>query len=213
MNRTTAKIANEIRSILKRGISDKIGGLLCEAKALTRHGEWYPWLRDEFAMSRQSADRFMAVHKLATKTPKLGDLKIDVSTLYLLADPKTPVEAAKAIVANAKEGLGNYSDAKRIVRDVRAATAAEPGPKLKPIQPRQAALQDQFRAAIETLKALSTKPAKTFAGIVPPDDLEMLANFLRQIARASEAVRPDCDLSIPDFLKRDQVPIIEAGTA
>jgi hypothetical protein len=62
MKRTKAQIANEIRGILKPGVSDviKIGGLLCEAKVLTRHGEWYPWLRNEFAMSRQSCQAHRA---------------------------------------------------------------------------------------------------------------------------------------------------------
>ena len=58
-NRTLAIIRDELDVALKREITNiiAIGGLLAEARRHLRHGEWYPWLEQNFSLSRQSADR------------------------------------------------------------------------------------------------------------------------------------------------------------
>ena len=43
-----------------------------------------------------------------------------------------------------------------------------------------------FATAVQTLKKLMTKPSQEFVGIIEPLDLEILANFLKQIAATAE---------------------------
>jgi hypothetical protein len=63
-NRTLAVISDELNIALKREASDIfiIGGLLVEARAQVKHGRWYEWLRENFSLSRQSADRYVKLH-------------------------------------------------------------------------------------------------------------------------------------------------------
>jgi Protein of unknown function (DUF3102) len=57
-NRTLAVIADEINIALKRETNDIfiIGRLLVEARAKVKHGQWYEWLKENFSLSRQSAE-------------------------------------------------------------------------------------------------------------------------------------------------------------
>src|SRR5262249_22336814 len=67
-------IAAEIRS-LRRGAADdliRIGRLLIAARAKVKHGQWGRWLRDEFAWSQDTAERFVAVTKMVDE----GKIKI-----------------------------------------------------------------------------------------------------------------------------------------
>jgi hypothetical protein len=50
--------------------------------------QWLPWLKAEFGWSEMTAKRFVQVYR-AFKSNNLVDLAIDVSSLYLLAAPKT----------------------------------------------------------------------------------------------------------------------------
>jgi hypothetical protein len=43
-----------------------------------------------------------------------------------------------------------------------------------------------FATAIQVLKKLMTKPSEDFEGITEPLDLEIIANFLKQIAATAE---------------------------
>jgi hypothetical protein len=183
-------IAKQIRALRQRTCKDviQIGRLLIEAKDQLGHGEWGEWLRNEFAWSQDTAERFINVAKAFGKADSATLRNLDLSALYDLARPSTPQSARDQVV----ELIGDknppsLADVRSIIRDAKAADAPKlpPQPQQpKPPTPRQAALQEQFRQAIATLQALSTKPANTFAGIATPDDLVMLSNFLRQIASA-----------------------------
>ncbi len=48
-------------------------------------------------------------------------------------------------------------------------------------------LKVRFTAAVLELLKLVTKPSETFAGVVPAADLEMIANFLNQVAAKTHA--------------------------
>ena len=52
---------NAIRSLGKQTIANviSIGEHLKECKRIVGHGGWVPWLKREFAWSRQTADRFI----------------------------------------------------------------------------------------------------------------------------------------------------------
>ena len=99
-NRTLAVIKDELDVALRRETSNiiAIGRLLAEARRHLRHGEWYPWLEQNFSLSRQTADRCVGIYRVSLKTPNLGELKIRRSMLYamFLGAPKRRV-SPKAI--------------------------------------------------------------------------------------------------------------------
>src|SRR5215831_4143288 len=59
-------IASEIKTLRKRVADDliRIGRLLIIAKATVAHGEWGPWLREEFDWSQDTAGRYIGVVKM-----------------------------------------------------------------------------------------------------------------------------------------------------
>ena len=61
----------------------RAGSLLIEAKSLLRHGEWLPWLRDNFPGSVRSASGYM---KLAANEQLVANLPTLREALEALAD-------------------------------------------------------------------------------------------------------------------------------
>jgi hypothetical protein len=80
-----------------------IGQWLTEVKEQLPHGEWLPWLKDEFGWSRMTAERFMQVHE-KFKMHNLCNLEIDVSALYLIAAPSTPDIVVHEVIERAEKG-------------------------------------------------------------------------------------------------------------
>ena len=85
-------IQNDVQQYAAQGAL-KIGERLCEAKELLGHGEFLPWIKDEFGWTDRTAQKLMAVYRefgdsqkslfgpeINTKT--YSDLP--VSKLYLL---------------------------------------------------------------------------------------------------------------------------------
>lgn len=94
-----ATLAEDTRSRLKRSAMDIycIGVNLLEAQNITEHGEFLPWLRQEFGMGKTSAYEFIHVAKaFESKIPIIGNLinGITPTALYKLAAPSTS-EAAR----------------------------------------------------------------------------------------------------------------------
>jgi hypothetical protein len=52
-----------IRDALASGAEQyrRAGLMLCEAKAQLQHGDWLPWLKENFELTRSSAARYMAM--------------------------------------------------------------------------------------------------------------------------------------------------------
>lgn len=80
-----------------------IGQALTEVKAKLPHGKWIPWLKSEFGWSASSAKAFMSVYR-CSKSTNFGDLKIDVSALYLIAAPSIPEPVRSEVIARAERG-------------------------------------------------------------------------------------------------------------
>ena len=101
-----AENAEEIRRLGKRVVDDviEIGRRLTEMKDICGHGRWLPWLHREFGWTDRQARNFMRVYDLSRKSENFSDLKIPVSTLYLLAAPSTPPEAVDEVIECAKTG-------------------------------------------------------------------------------------------------------------
>jgi hypothetical protein len=97
---------NAIRSLGKQTIANviSIGEHLHACKRIVGRGGWVPWLKREFAWSRQTADRFIQVFEASGKLPKLGKLNLAVSAIYLLAEKGTPEKVLKDIVDRASKG-------------------------------------------------------------------------------------------------------------
>jgi hypothetical protein len=134
INRALVVIAEEINVALKRETADivVIGGLLIEAKAQIEYGDWYSWLKKNFSLSRQSADRYIKLHQALVKTPKIGDLKIRSTLLdaLLLFPPKRrfPPAAEAAILKEAETKWVGLTRAYEIQREIKRAEALEPSP-------------------------------------------------------------------------------------
>jgi hypothetical protein len=94
-----AILAEDTRRRLKRSAMDIycIGVNLLEAQKITEHGEFLPWLRQEFGMGKTSAYEFIHVARaFESKIPIIGNLinGITPTALYKLAAPSTS-EAAR----------------------------------------------------------------------------------------------------------------------
>jgi hypothetical protein len=81
-----------------------IGRNLVEAREICPHGEWLPWLKREFDWSHSTADRFMQVYRMKDKLPTVGNFKILLNTLYLLAAPSTPPKVRQDIKERVESG-------------------------------------------------------------------------------------------------------------
>jgi hypothetical protein len=192
-NRTLPVITDELSIALKRETSDIsiIGGLLVEARTQLNHGRWYEWLRENFSLSRQSADRYVKLHKALVKTPKISDLKLRPTLLdqLFLRPPKRSFlpEVREAILAEAITKWVGLTWAYEIEREIKRENEAiergefvlppweeepeaeqdRPLPDLPPalpaLLPRDEFLISTFANAIKMLKATLTKPAAKFA--------------------------------------------------
>ncbi|HEY5378694.1 MAG TPA: DUF3102 domain-containing protein [Pseudolabrys sp.] len=191
---TIDSIADAIRD-LRQNTGESIlqmGALLVKAKRKIGHGEWGYWLRHEFAWSQDTAERMMNTTRAFGSGNSALVRNLEPTALIELAKSSTPAEARETVESLVKDGtVPSAGDVRRIIRAARGSE--EPSEPREPPVPqerpsvRKAALADQFKAAIGTLMALSTKPANTFAGAVQADDLDMLGNFLKQIAAVSRA--------------------------
>ncbi len=94
----------EIRILVKQtaqGIIE-IGQRLIEVKERLPHGEFLPWIRDEFGWSRETAHRFIHV---AENFPQIAHcVQFQMRALYLLASPSTPESARDEALTLAESG-------------------------------------------------------------------------------------------------------------
>jgi Protein of unknown function (DUF3102) len=102
-------LAEDTRSRLKRSAMDIycIGFNLLEAQKIIEHGEFLPWLRQEFGMGKTSAYEFIHVAKaFESKFPIIGNLinNITPTALYKLAAPSTCQAARDEAIDLAKVG-------------------------------------------------------------------------------------------------------------
>lgn len=104
-----ANLAEDTRCRLKRSAMDIycIGVNLLEAQNITEHGEFLPWIRQEFGMGKTSAYEFIHVAKaFESKIPIIGNLinGITPTALYKLAAPSTCKAARDEAIDLVKAG-------------------------------------------------------------------------------------------------------------
>ncbi|WP_137113643.1 DUF3102 domain-containing protein [Mesorhizobium sp. GR13] len=90
--------AERIRLRLRRTAEDiiEIGRDLLAQKEALPHGSFTVWVDAEFGMSDKTAQKMMQVARHYGSKPELGSV-LDVSALYELSAPKTPLEVREEI--------------------------------------------------------------------------------------------------------------------
>ena len=123
-----ADYAFEIRELGNRVVADiaEIGRRLTECKKIVGHGNWLMWLDQEFGWSEQTALNFMRLHELGqTKSKKLLDFNLSISSLYILAAPSTDQHARDEIIQRAESGeVISYAKVKESIAKARKRKSA-----------------------------------------------------------------------------------------
>jgi DNA-binding Lrp family transcriptional regulator len=155
--------------------------------------------------NRQIAEQVKVSHPTVAKVRERLEEKGDVEKVTTSIDTKGRKQPAKKRKA--------ATTSKAVIVNVDTGSPAQ--------DRREADLRRTFTDAVHTLISLTSHPSARFAGIVPPSDLQMVANFLIQVSRcgtgndaaasaeamkakhaaADPALIPD-DLSIPPSLRR-----------
>jgi Protein of unknown function (DUF3102) len=192
--KSASEIAKTIRRLRERSCKDviEIGRLLAKARDLLDYGDWYRWLETEFQWSRPTADNFIRVFETFGDSTSLTVSVLEPSALYALSQRSTPPTALAVVEKLVKAGKPpSAAGVKRIIREIKFPACDDPPPVPSEPTPspsvREAALAEQFRDAVTALVKLAARPSKTFAGVVPANDLDMVANFLKQVASKEKA--------------------------
>lgn len=168
-------IASEIRYI-KEDVQQyaaagalKIGERLCEAKELLGHGEFLPWLKDEFGWTDRTAQKLMAVYREFGESQKslfgpgintntCSDLP--VSKLYLLISvPES--EREEFVKENRIEEI-SVREMEKLLKEKKEAeeNARESADALEELERKAAAAREEGRAAAAKQLAEEVNTAK-----------------------------------------------------
>ena len=187
LNRTIDDITGELHVALRRETGDilTVGSLLAEAKDKIPHGEWLPWLKNEFSMSERSAQQYVKAANYAAKYELGADLKLSPSALFLISRYDRPEMAEAVIKASNEKHLGR-EQAKAIIDKTLAELdgGAQSHPKSrKGVNPRPQ-VELTFAAAVKELdRVTKTRQPDRFAKTaVELDVLARLGQFLTDIA-------------------------------
>jgi DUF3102 family protein len=114
------RIATQLRALLRGETKNviEIGKLLIESREHLQHGEWLPWLAENFALSDRTALNYMnAAEYVARKSETVSDFaNLSPSVLYWLAAGNCNEQEEAAILAATREG--------RVDQDAAAAICA-----------------------------------------------------------------------------------------
>jgi hypothetical protein len=118
-----AENAVAIRKLTARLIDDaiEIGRRLSDCKKRLGHGNWLPWLEREFGWSERTARNCIGAYELTqSESANFADLRMTISSLYLLAAPSTPEKARVEVLrqAEARGGLP-HAEVKRLVAEAK----------------------------------------------------------------------------------------------
>lgn len=216
--RKLGDIASELEGAVKAETTNVIviGNLLIEAKEQLEHGDWLPWLAENFDSSTSTASNYMGAAKFAAKFPTVGNLKLRLSAIYLPSTDDGMLFDQTVIKAVLKEAENTWITDDRVWEidlamrpkpqppetdenvneEAHEATDEEayalidgPPPDLPPAP--QATDHDvilpPFDQAIKTLVTLQTKPLAKFAGTAhKPSDIRAVGDFLHCLAEAAE---------------------------
>jgi hypothetical protein len=151
-------ITKELQTALTRETADiiAIGKLLDEANEQLEHGEWLPWLAENFGSSVSTADNYMAAARFAAKFPTVGNLRLRPTALYVLGhDLASPsglydCKAIRAIFSEAKTKWVNEKRAREIAEALQKPKP-EPIPTLEEIKAKRAAAKTAEQAEADAI--------------------------------------------------------------
>jgi hypothetical protein len=102
------RIVTQLRAILRRETSDVVqaGNLLIKARKLfaNEHGDWLPWLAENFDLSPRTAQRYIAAAEYVQKRHVSHFANLSASVLYRLAEGGYTEQEQAEILAQAKAG-------------------------------------------------------------------------------------------------------------
>jgi hypothetical protein len=204
--RDLKQIAKELNVALRRETTDiiLIGKLLIEAhEQLVEHGEWLPWLADNFGDSVRTAHNFMAVARFARKFATVANLRLRPTALYLLAY-ETNHKIIKAILKEAETKWISGTRAHEIAASLqpKPKTVADwtesddilddPPPELPPAPEttEHDVILPSFEQAVSTLARLQTKRLSNFVDTAHTiSDIRAVSVFLQEVSAAIERER------------------------
>jgi hypothetical protein len=207
-NRTIDVITDELHVALRRETADilTIGGLLAEAKEQVPHGEWLPWLKNEFSMSERSAQKYVKAADFVAKYELGADLKLSPSALFLLSRYDRR-EVTDAVIKAAKEKRLGCDQAKQIIdktlaeldvtneakSEESAANSVPQHGRRSGVNPRDDLIFNFTAIVLELHRLTKSNQAERFAkSHVGADILAGLGQRLTDIAnfKKTEAVKP-----------------------
>lgn len=108
----------------------EVGRRLAEVKERLGRGRFEEWLKAEFGISRDSAERWIQSAELVDQSPQIAEKvkakQFSKSAVYLLAAPSTPASAVNEVESRLKAGQKiGHTAAKEIVERHAIAIAAE----------------------------------------------------------------------------------------
>jgi hypothetical protein len=192
-----AREAKAIREIKERAearakalVADvvEIGKHLTRVKKRLGHGQFLPWLRDNFDWSDDTAERYMRVHRHVGKFRILRNL--DLSALYALAGLP---EAEIAEIAARVEAGGRPT-----AKQIRAATPKVTGYTTVARPAKVPVTVTHFTAKIPSVGYVTTEPAK-------PEMPIIFRRFLWSLAEIA-AIEPLSPAEFVDAARAGQTP-------
>jgi len=122
---TVRAAAVEIKTHLRTTVEEMIhvGQALIEVRDRIPHGQWLPWLADEFALGERSASDFMNVARRFGGADAANYAQLPGSALRLLAAPSTPDAAIEEVQRRIETGtVPTVAEVKTVVLDLRTRT-------------------------------------------------------------------------------------------
>lgn len=139
-----------IKALGKRVIGDviEIGARLTECKRIAGHGNWLPWLEQEFGWTEMTATRYINVYEMS-KSNKLLDLNLPVSSLYALAAPSTPESARDDVLDLAANGEKlTHAKVKEMIAEAKETTADDYEARIAKLTKRYEDKLEQLRSDV-----------------------------------------------------------------
>jgi len=169
-----AQQAEAIRVLAKRTTADiiEIGERLIAAKATCNHGEWLPWLKDEFGWTERTAYNFINVVEAGFKVETVSSLAIDAGALFRLGSPSTPQAARDDAVAKAEKGDRiTKEEADRLIEKAtrEAAERAITEARERMAVEKAAAIEEATRQLANDKEALALRLAEIERSMAEPD--------------------------------------------
>ena len=214
------QIITQLHTILRRETADVVlaGKLLIESRQHLQHGEWQPWLAENFDLSYRTAVNYCDAAEYAERKQicNVADFaNLAPTVLYALAAGHYNAEEESAVLAATGKGRVDQTRARAICDELAPPDPEEPDqpddddeaaedpestaildgppPDVPPPAPNitpDVALR-AFDQAVNTLKQLMTKPAARFAGTVHAGDLEGVESFIHAVTDQARAARKE----------------------